>query len=618
MFLKNHLGRLRVALPASACLLWGAALAQTTVVGKIPGEFAVSPSGAATYRIPIEVPPGVAGMQPQLALSYNSQAGNGIMGMGWNIEGLSAITRCPKTMATDGVRGGVNFNTEDRFCLDGQRLINVAGAYGTAGSEYRTEIESFSKITAVGAAGGSAANGPERFTVQTKAGLTLEYGATTDSRIEAQGRSVVRVWALNRTIDARGNSINYNYTEDNANGQYLINAVSYAGNSVRFAYEGRPDRFAGYQSGSRISQIARLKQVEVFMGNARHRRTVVEYLPIALPTDKSRAGSLTHCTASQQCLALLTLTYPAAQAVAFGHREVVPGDGPGYSPQAVDINADGRADVILWHSSPSYGSLSLRSKLGDGSGQYGHHEQTIARFPGYGHTPHYVDVNGDGKVDILYWYFDTFTTRPGGSGSWDSAYEAKRLNIGTLLGDGQGNFGALVSQNSVESEDTHSIVPADLNGDGRTDLVQMIAGPLGISVKARLGDSARNFNTIETVFAGEKPGYREGPSSSAPVLLPKYRLGDINGDGVLDIAYWYPQVAGGRDEDRQRVFRHGARDPDWQPGRDGLLFGQRCLEHGADREVVHPNCKSTVWTRAKARPMRGQHQPGRRAPRSMP
>lgn len=119
--------RVLLVLPASACLLWGSAMAQTTVPGKIPGEFAISPSGAATYRIPIEVPPGVAGMQPQLALSYNSQAGNGIMGMGWSIEGLSAITRCPKTMATDGVRGGVNFNTEDRFCLDGQRLINVLG-----------------------------------------------------------------------------------------------------------------------------------------------------------------------------------------------------------------------------------------------------------------------------------------------------------------------------------------------------------------------------------------------------------------------------------------------------------------------------------------------------------
>jgi hypothetical protein len=79
-----------------------ASQAQTTVPGKIPGQFAVSPSGAATYSIPIQVPPGIAGMEPKLSLNYNSQAGNGIMGMGWNLGGLSSITRCPQTRAQDG------------------------------------------------------------------------------------------------------------------------------------------------------------------------------------------------------------------------------------------------------------------------------------------------------------------------------------------------------------------------------------------------------------------------------------------------------------------------------------------------------------------------------------
>lgn len=68
-----------------------AALAQS--VGSIDGVFDVSNLGAATYVIPLKVPSGVNGMQPSLTLSYNSNSGNGLMGMGWSLSGLSAITR---------------------------------------------------------------------------------------------------------------------------------------------------------------------------------------------------------------------------------------------------------------------------------------------------------------------------------------------------------------------------------------------------------------------------------------------------------------------------------------------------------------------------------------------
>src|SRR5574340_557976 len=103
------------------------------------GQFAVSETGAATYTIPIQVPPGVAGIEPKLALTYNSQAGNGLLGVGWSLSGLSVITRCPRTLAQDGVREGINYDANDRYCLDGQRLIVISGVDGADGTEYRTE-----------------------------------------------------------------------------------------------------------------------------------------------------------------------------------------------------------------------------------------------------------------------------------------------------------------------------------------------------------------------------------------------------------------------------------------------------------------------------------------------
>jgi hypothetical protein len=190
-----------------------------------PGQFAVSPMGAATYTIPIQVPPGIAGMEPKLALVYNSQSGNGMLGMGWSLSGLSAITRCPRTRAQDGVMGSVNFDINDRYCLDGQRLILVAGTYGLAGSEYRNEIDSYSKITAFGTAG----NGVAYFEVKTKSGLTMEYGNTADSRIEAikapgsiaaWPSTTVQVWAQNKVTDVRGNYLTVTYDEDVVNGAY--------------------------------------------------------------------------------------------------------------------------------------------------------------------------------------------------------------------------------------------------------------------------------------------------------------------------------------------------------------------------------------------------------------
>jgi len=44
--------------------------------------------GSASLSYPLEVPPGRVGMQPQLAVQYNSAGGNGWMGLGWDVAML--------------------------------------------------------------------------------------------------------------------------------------------------------------------------------------------------------------------------------------------------------------------------------------------------------------------------------------------------------------------------------------------------------------------------------------------------------------------------------------------------------------------------------------------------
>ena len=89
------------------------------VVGAIPATVDVSALGGATYSIPVKVPNGINGMQPGLSVVYNSQSGNGLLGWGWNIGGVSAITRVGATFYHDSIVRGVEFGEYDRFALDG-------------------------------------------------------------------------------------------------------------------------------------------------------------------------------------------------------------------------------------------------------------------------------------------------------------------------------------------------------------------------------------------------------------------------------------------------------------------------------------------------------------------
>ena len=121
----------------------------TFAAGRTPGVFGVSHSGAATYRIPLWTPPGVGEVGLDLALVYASRGGSGSAALAGRSRAL-AITRCNRTWAQDGARAASPTRSPIAICLDGQQLKLVSGTHGMAGAVYATEVETFSRIVANG------------------------------------------------------------------------------------------------------------------------------------------------------------------------------------------------------------------------------------------------------------------------------------------------------------------------------------------------------------------------------------------------------------------------------------------------------------------------------------
>lgn len=195
------------------------------VVGAIPASVDVSALGGAIYSIPIQLPEGINGMQPNLSIVYNSQSGNGLLGWGWNLGGVSAITRVGTTLFHELTTLPVDFE-HDRFALDGQRLMAISGEYGCDQTEYKTEVDGLNKIVSYRAATDTT-NGPAWFEVRTPEGLIMEYGRTNDSRIGLHQQHDACLWLLNKVEDRNGNYVEYHYNKGGAS--YVLSYVKYTG-----------------------------------------------------------------------------------------------------------------------------------------------------------------------------------------------------------------------------------------------------------------------------------------------------------------------------------------------------------------------------------------------------
>jgi RHS repeat-associated protein len=175
-------------------------------VGITEGALSVSLTGAANYSIPIVVPKGITGVEPKISLNYSSQGDNGMAGYGWDIGGISSITRIPSTKFHDGEIDPVDGDNLDRFALDGQRLIlkNPTGTtYLFNGAVFETEIFSNIKITYI-----NTDPTTSYFYVEYPDGSTANYGDLGDSQNTT-------TFAITQWKNSVGIPINYSYIKEN-------------------------------------------------------------------------------------------------------------------------------------------------------------------------------------------------------------------------------------------------------------------------------------------------------------------------------------------------------------------------------------------------------------------
>lgn len=324
-------------------------------VAIINGEMTVGQDGSANYSVPLSLPPGRGGLKPDLSLSYNSSSGIGYLGVGWGISGLQSISRCRPIIPTDGTSRAEPMSAEEKFCLNGSRLIVVSGEYGESGAEYRTEKDQISRIKSYGSQG----NGPEYFRVWSKSGRVLEFGNTSDSRVSPSGEPSVSSWSLNKVSDEFGNSYTVNYHFDDMIGEQYLNNIEYGpGARIDFVYEdrgmhdGRKDILWRYKAGNEYSITKRLAHINTSVNGSAVKRFELEY-EHSPSTSRSRLKTLTECAFSQSGSSEVC-TRPTE----FSYREGESGyDATGNTitdgsfnvsrPMYFDANGDGYSDLVF-------------------------------------------------------------------------------------------------------------------------------------------------------------------------------------------------------------------------------------------------------------------------------
>lgn len=179
-----------------------------------------------------------------------------------------------------------------------------------------------------------------------------------------------------------------------------------------------------------------------------------------------------------------------------------------------DVNGDGKADMIKWNRNQNGGRTQVY--LATSNGQFsstvinnneGYSDHSATRY-------YFADVNGDGKADKV---------------KWNPTYDSGNIRIHIATGNGlfSGTVNAISTGRSTKT--TTNYYFADINGDGKADLIKWNYTEDDGKTMVYLANSGNGF-TISSGFSNS--GALSALSSTV------FNFEDINGDGKADKVYW--------------------------------------------------------------------------------
>ncbi|HEX5717699.1 MAG TPA: SpvB/TcaC N-terminal domain-containing protein, partial [Thermoanaerobaculia bacterium] len=559
-------------------------------------------SGTGNFTIPLELPRGRNGLQPELRLAYSTGSGNGPFGLGWNVA-VPAISRKTAKGVPRYRDGAADPRLHDTFVLSGgEDLVAVPG--GAPGVQrYRPRTEGlFARIEHHRATDHWEVTGKDGLLSRFGTFQSGEVGAAVVADPAAPGR--VFAWKLTETVDPFGNRVEYRWRRDRESDAshlwdqlYLeqVRWVDYRNGAgeVRFLltvdldYEDRPDPFSDHRAGFEVRTRQRCVRIALstHAGEERlvrswelayldQRPELADLLPANAVSLLSRVRVAGHDGGRTQELPPLDLGYTRFEPA---ERDFFPLSGRGDLParsladrdlELVDLFGNGLPDILEMN-----GSVRYWRNRGGGSFDLPREMATAPAGLRLGETGvQLLDADGDGRADLL-------VSRGSVSGFYPLAYGG--------LWDRR-SFRPFAAAPTFSLEDPE-VRLVDLNGDGVTDAIRA-----GSRLECFFQEAHHGWSEVRAVERRALAAFPDVNFSD-----PRVRWADMGGDGLQDVVlvhdgrieYWPSQGWG--DWGRRVVMRHSPRLPEgYDPRR--ILLGDVDGDGAADLLYVEDG-RVTLW-----------------------